>query len=65
MVEDITTYARSIGGRWACGPGRGSASGSVICYLIGITDVDPIKHMLRVEVNPPCSKYFARLLENE
>lgn len=28
------------------GPGRGSAGGSLICYCIGITDVDPIKHDL-------------------
>jgi len=28
------------------GPGRGSVGGSLICYLIGITAVDPIKHNL-------------------
>ncbi|MFW9871911.1 MAG: DNA polymerase III subunit alpha [Candidatus Thorarchaeota archaeon] len=28
------------------GPGRGSASGSLICYLLGITKVDPIKYNL-------------------
>jgi len=28
------------------GPGRGSAGGSLICYLMGITDVDPIKYRL-------------------
>lgn len=28
------------------GPGRGSAAGSLVCYLIGITDVDPMKHQL-------------------
>jgi len=46
MVEDITTHARLIGGKWAVGPGRGSSAGSLICYLIGITDIDPIKHDL-------------------
>jgi DNA polymerase-3 subunit alpha len=25
------------------GPGRGSAAGSLVCYLLGITEVDPIK----------------------
>ena len=25
------------------GPGRGSAAGSLVCYLMGITEVDPIK----------------------
>lgn len=28
------------------GPGRGSAGGSLICYLLGITQVDPIKYNL-------------------
>jgi len=36
------------------GPGRGSAAGSLICYLNGITDLDPIKHNLLFErfINP-------------
>lgn len=28
------------------GPGRGSAAGSLICYLLGITNIDPIKNSL-------------------
>ena len=28
------------------GPGRGSAAGSLVCYTLGITDVDPIKYDL-------------------
>jgi uracil-DNA glycosylase family 4 len=28
------------------GPGRGSAGGSLVCFLLGITSVDPIKHDL-------------------
>ncbi len=31
------------------GPGRGSAAGSLACYLLGITDIDPIKHGLLFE----------------
>ena len=31
------------------GPGRGSAAGSLILYLIGVTKVDPIKHELFFE----------------
>ena len=31
------------------GPGRGSCGGSLICYLLGITQVDPIKHELFFE----------------
>ncbi len=36
------------------GPGRGSATGSVVAYLLGITDVDPIKYNLIFErmLNP-------------
>lgn len=30
----------------AVGPGRGSAGGSLVCYCLGITDVDPIKEDL-------------------
>jgi DNA polymerase-3 subunit alpha len=33
-------------GSQAVGPGRGSAVGSLICYCLGITQVDPIKHEL-------------------
>jgi len=33
-------------GREAIGPGRGSGAGSLILYLLGVTDVDPIKHGL-------------------
>jgi DNA polymerase-3 subunit alpha len=28
------------------GPGRGSAAGSLLCYALGITDIDPIEHGL-------------------
>jgi DNA polymerase-3 subunit alpha len=28
------------------GPGRGSAAGSLLCYCLNITDIDPIKHGL-------------------
>jgi DNA polymerase III alpha subunit len=31
------------------GPGRGSSAGSLLCYLIGITEVDPIPHGLLFE----------------
>lgn len=30
----------------AIGPGRGSAAGSLILFLLGVTDVDPLKHDL-------------------
>ena len=31
------------------GPARGSAAGSLVCYLLGITQVDPIKYNLLFE----------------
>jgi DNA-directed DNA polymerase III PolC len=31
------------------GPARGSAAGSLVCYLMGITDVDPLIHGLMFE----------------
>jgi DNA polymerase-3 subunit alpha len=31
------------------GPGRGSAAGSLVCYMLGVTDLDPIKHNLMFE----------------
>ena len=36
------------------GPGRGSAAGSLVCFLIGITEVDPIRYDLLFErfINP-------------
>lgn len=32
-----------------CGPGRGSAAGSIVNYLLGITSVDPVEHGLLFE----------------
>lgn len=36
------------------GPGRGSAAGSLVCYLLGITNIDPIRYNLLFErfLNP-------------
>ena len=36
------------------GPGRGSAVGSLVCYLLGITNIDPLEHDLLFErfLNP-------------
>ena len=36
------------------GPGRGSGAGSLVAYVLGITNVDPIKHELLFErfLNP-------------
>ena len=47
IVQDILREIRSRG--WLAGPGRGSAAGCLISYLIGITEVDPIEHGLIFE----------------
>jgi len=44
IVADLVAFAKASG--IMVGPGRGSAAGSAICYLLGITDVDPVKHKL-------------------
>ncbi len=44
IVQDIVNYVRKNG--WLPGPGRGSAAGCLVSYLIGITSIDPIKYHL-------------------
>jgi DNA polymerase-3 subunit alpha len=44
VISDMINWAKSQG--IMVGPGRGSAAGSLVCYLLGITDVDPIKYDL-------------------
>lgn len=41
IVHDIIKYVNDRG--WLSGPGRGSAAGCLISYLIGITKIDPIE----------------------
>jgi DNA polymerase-3 subunit alpha len=52
IVWDIVRYAREQG--IPVGPGRGSAVGSLVCYLLGITDLDPFRYDLIFErfINP-------------
>lgn len=52
IVADFINYAKSQG--IPVGPGRGSGAGSLAAYLIGITDIDPIKFDLIFErfLNP-------------
>lgn len=52
IVWDFIHYARSIG--IPVGPGRGSAAGSLVSYLLGITDINPLKYGLLFErfLNP-------------
>ena len=50
-VADIVDDVRAMGIRCAC---RGSAAGSLVCYLTRISDVDPVRHGLLFErfLNP-------------
>ena len=44
-VHDIINFARNSNPPILC-QGRGSAANSVVCYLLGITPIDPIVHKL-------------------
>ena len=41
VVSDMVNWAKQ--NEILVGPGRGSAAGSLVCYLLGITEVDPIE----------------------
>ena len=47
IVADIINYIRE--NNWLPGPGRGSAAGCLVSYLLGITSIDPIKYGLIFE----------------
>ncbi len=58
IVSDICRYARE--NHIPVGPGRGSATGSMVAYLTRITELDPLEHGLLFErflnperINPP------------
>lgn len=52
IVQDLLNWASR--NDILCGPGRGSAAGSLVCYVLGITKADPIVHGLIFErfLNP-------------
>ncbi|WP_448589453.1 DNA polymerase III subunit alpha [Thermodesulfobium sp.] len=52
IVSDYINYAKEHGIQ--VGPGRGSAAGSLVAYVLGITDIDPLKYNLLFErfLNP-------------
>ena len=52
IVRDYVSYAKNSG--ISVGPGRGSGAGSLVAYVIGITDIDSIKFELLFErfLNP-------------
>ena len=52
IVQDFVNWAKDR--KIVVGPGRGSAAGSIVSYILRITDVDPIKYDLLFErfLNP-------------
>lgn len=48
FLQDVICTAQSELGVWIS-PGRGSAAGSLVCYCLGITKIDPLKHDLLFE----------------
>ncbi len=57
IVYDFISWAKKRG--IPMGPGRGSAAGSIISYLIGITDIEPLRFHLFFErfINPERISY--------
>ena len=53
IVQDFILFAQKKG--IPVGPGRGSSVGSIVCYALGIVDMDPLKYDL----------YFERFLNPE
>ena len=52
IVQDYVSYAKTHD--ILVGPGRGSAAGSLVSYLLNITEIDPLKYGLQFErfLNP-------------
>ncbi len=52
IVADLVNWAK--GNKIVVGPGRGSIGGSLVGYLVGITEIDPLKYDLLFErfLNP-------------
>lgn len=52
VVSDFIRWSKSQG--IPVGPGRGSGAGSLVAYVLNITDIDPIEHSLLFErfLNP-------------
>jgi DNA polymerase-3 subunit alpha len=52
IVQDLVNWARK--NQVPVGPGRGSAAGSLVSYVLGITNIDPLKYDLLFErfLNP-------------
>lgn len=53
IISDLINWAKN--NKISIGPGRGSVSGSLIAYIIGITEINPLQYNL----------YFERFLNEE
>lgn len=56
IVQDFIQYGKWLAKEnnpekvgYGIGPGRGSAAGSLVCYALGITNLDPLKYNLKFE----------------
>lgn len=58
FLEEVVRVAQTELGTWV-GPGRSSAPGSLVCYCLGITKIDPLKYGLLFErfINPEKNIY--------
>ncbi|WP_029512899.1 DNA polymerase III subunit alpha [Mycoplasmopsis iners] len=57
IIQDLVNWAKAQD--IAIGPGRGSAAGSLVSYLLGITEINPLKYDLLFErfLNPGRSSW--------
>ena len=55
-ISEVREWVKENGweGGFTIGPGRGSGAGSLVCYVLGITSIDPMKYDLLFErfLNP-------------
>jgi DNA polymerase-3 subunit alpha len=47
IAQDVVRFAKEEG--ISIGPGHGAAAGSLVCYVTGITGIDPLQHGLLFE----------------
>lgn len=54
IVEDFISWTKNNYSAESVGAGRGSGAGSLVCYLTGITNIDPLRYNLIFErfLNP-------------
>ncbi|UCE02773.1 MAG: DNA polymerase III subunit alpha [Candidatus Latescibacterota bacterium] len=48
IVQDVVRYAKEEGSI-PVGPGRGNVAGSLVAYVTGVTEIDPLEHGLLFE----------------